>query len=214
MPSADHIPSFNHLRGFVRAKVTGRKTRVAYDRQQVESPTDGRVFAFVYEKFITALLAHIVSGSRGSTLDDAVQNASTRMHASYQQAAQGMKAILRMYPARSGVRHQRSTVVKDIDGYELVSIRMHVELQLVDGRHLVTYLHFPTDALLDAEIDLMETAAALAARQINPYATPAVALVKAGELVIIDPVQALHPDRIAFLRNASVAYRAEWEVAA
>jgi hypothetical protein len=214
VPSADHIPSFNHLRGFVRAKSAGRKTRVAYDRQQVESPADGRVFAFVYEKLITALLAYVGSGSRGSDLDDAVYNASQRMQASYSQAARGMKAILAHEPARDAVRRQRSTVVKDVDGYELVSIRMHVELQLVDGRHLMTYLHFPTDALLAAEIDMMETAVALAARQVNPSATPAIAMVKAGKLVFIDTVQALAPDRIAFLRAASAAYRAEWDVAA
>lgn len=214
MPSADHIPSFNHLRGFVRSKATGRKTHVAADRQQVESPSEARFFAFVYEKFITAVLTHISRGSRGRALDDAVHNASERMQASYQHCAHGMKAILRDYPAREAFRHQRSTIVKDLDGYELVSIRMHLELQLVDGHHLITYLHFPSDALLDAEIAVMETAVALAARQMNPEGTPAIALVKAGKLIIIDASEALHPDRIAFLRAASIAYRAEWAVAA
>jgi hypothetical protein len=214
MPSADHIPSFNHLRAFVRAKATGRVTRVASDRQQVEAPAEGRVFAFVYEKFITAVLAHIERGSRGSALDDAVRNAPLRMQSSYAQVSQGMKAILREYPAREGIRHQRSTVVSDADGYELVSIRTHVELMLVDGRHLITYLHFPNDALLDAETALMETAVALAVRQTNPSAIPAIAMMKAGKLMRVDSVQALTPERVAFLRAASTAYRAEWETAA
>ncbi|WP_323986768.1 hypothetical protein [Microbacterium plantarum] len=214
MPSADHIPSFNHLRVFVRAKSAGRATRVAYDRQQVEAPADGRIFAHVYEKFITAVLAYVARGSRGSALDDAVHNASVRMRASYDQAARGMKAILDRHPAREAVRHQRSTVVKDADGYELVSIRMHVELALVDGRHLITYMHFPSDALLEAEIAVMETTVALAARQMNPSAIPAIAMVKAGKLILVDPTQALTPERIAFLRTASAAYRAEWEIAA
>lgn len=214
MPSADHIPSFNHLRVFVRAKAAGRATRVAYDRQQVEAPAEGRIFAFVYEKFITALLTHIARGSRGGALDDAVNNASLRMRASYDQAARGMKTILRDHPARDSVRHQRSTIVKDADGYELVSIRTHVELMLVDGRHLVTYLHFPSDALLDAEIAVMETAVALAARQMNPSAIPSIAMVKAGKLILIDPSHSLAPARVKFLREASAAYRAEWDVAA
>lgn len=172
------------------------------------------MFAFVYEKFITAVLTHIAKGSRGSTLDDAVHNASYRMRGSYDLAAQGIKKILSDYPARAGIRHQRSTIAKDDDGYELVSIRMHVELMLDDGRHLATYLHFPSDGLHDAEIAVMETAAALAARQMNPSAIPAIAMVKTGRLILVDPNQALAPDRIAFLRDASASYRAEWEIAA
>ncbi|MFG6475816.1 hypothetical protein ACFXP7_05455 [Microbacterium sp. P06] len=82
-----------------------------------------------------------------------------------------MQAILDAHPARGGVRHQRSTVVKHTDGFELVSIR----LQPVDGRHLFTYLHFPTVALLHAEVSMMEASVALAARQMNPAAIPTIA---------------------------------------
>lgn len=214
MPSADHIPSFNHLRAFVGAKAAGRKTHVAADRQQVEAPSDGRPFAHYYEKLITALLLHISRGSRGSTLDDAVHAAAPTKRPSYNFAARGLEKILDAYPARDGIRRQRSTVVLDADGYELVSIRTHVELRLTDGSHLITYLHFSAGALANAEMTIMETAVALAARQTNPSATPAIALVREGKLVIIDVTDALSLDRIAFLRSASAAYRAEWDVAA
>lgn len=214
MPSADHIPSFNHLRVFMGAKAAGRKTHVAADRQQVEAPSDGRPFAHYYEKLITALLLHISRGSRGSTLDDAVHAAAPTKQPSYNQAVHGLKKILAAHPARDGIRRQRSTVVRDADGYELVSIRTHVELRLTDGNHLITYLHFSPGALVNAEMAIMETTVALAARQSNPTATPAIALVREGKLVFIDVTEALSPDRIAFLRAASAAYRAEWDVAA
>lgn len=54
------------------------------------------------------------------------------MRDSYDQATQGVKRNLSEYPARAGIRHQRSAIVKDDDGCELAA-----------------YLHFPSDALHD-----------------------------------------------------------------
>lgn len=54
----------------------------------------------------------------------------------------------------------------------------------------------------------------LAARPVNPPAIPAIATVKTGRLILVKTVQAFAPDRIAFLRDASASYPAEWEIAA
>ncbi|MBM3715838.1 MAG: hypothetical protein FJW64_08925 [Actinobacteria bacterium] len=214
MPTEDHVPPLTHLRNFTRARSKGRATLVAADRQQVEAPSENRVFAFAYQRFLTALLDYMDNGSRGSALDQAVLRASDRMRRRYDIAATGMKAILAAHPVRSARRQQRNTVVLDLDGYEMVSRRLQVEVSMRDGRQVYAFMHFPHGALTPLEVLLMDTAIALAVRQVNPAGIPAVIMVRTGILRYINVDDALHPDRVGFLRSESGAYRAEWAVAA
>lgn len=214
MPTENHVPSLSHLRDFTRARSKGRATHVAQDRQQVEAPSENRFFAFAYEKFLTAVLDYIAAGSRGSALHQAVLHANDRMRRSYEAAATGMTAVVAANPVRSARRRQRNTVVVDIDGYEMVSLRLHLELTMRDGQQVYAFMHFPEEALTPLEVAVMETAIALAVRQINPAGVPAVIMVRTGLLRYIDAGDALRPDRIAFLRSESGAYRAEWAVSA
>jgi len=214
MPTEDHVPSLTHLRDFTRARSKGRATHVAQDRQQVEAPSENRFFAFAYERFLTAVLEYIANGSRGGALHQAVLRANDRMRRSYEVAAAGMTAVLAAHPVRSARRRQRNTVVADIDGYEMVSLRLHLELTMRDGRQVYAFMHFPDEALTPLEVAVMDTAIALAVRQVNPTGVPAVIMVRTGILRYVDIDAALHPNRIAFLRSESGAYRAEWAVSA
>jgi hypothetical protein len=71
-------------------------------------------------------------------------------------------------------------------------------------------MYLSEKALADGEFAIMDTAVALAVRQVDPAAEPAILMVRKGEIPVIDSSLALTAERIAFLRSESDAYRAAW----
>lgn len=209
----NHIPSLAHLREFVRARAGSRTTQVAKDRLQVAAPSGNRMFAFAYERFLTAVIAFVGDGNRGSALERAVAGASDRMRHSYEECAKGMTRALGSLEPLNARRRQKNVVVLADDGYELATLRIHLMLEL-QSVTLAALMYFPEQALTEAELAIVETAVALASRQINPDATPAIVMVRSGVVRVIDSEVALRPSRLAFLRAESVAYRAAWAEAA
>ncbi len=206
-------PSITHLREFTRARSKGRLTHVSRDRAQIEAPSDSKFFAFTYERFITAAIEYINNGSRGGALHRVVLETNDRMRPSYEAAAKGMALLLSKARVVTASRRQRNVVAQDTDLYDLVSLRLHLDLRMQDGERVLALLHFSPAPLSEAELALLETAVALAAAQIDPTAIPAIAMVRAGTLVLIDESAAM-PERVAFLRQESLAYRNEWRIAA
>ncbi|MFI8634207.1 hypothetical protein ACIGEP_16615 [Microbacterium sp. NPDC077663] len=209
----DRPPSITHLREFTRARSKGRVTHVSRDRAQVEAPADNKFFAFTYERFITAAIEYINNGSRGGALHRAVLETNERMRPSYDAAAKGITLLLSKAPVATASRRQRNVVAHDNDLYDLVSLRLHLDLQMRDGNRVLALLHFSAPPLSDPELALLETAVALATRQVDPGAIPAIAMVRSGGLLLIDN-SATTADRVGFLRQESLAYRNEWRVAA
>jgi len=209
-----HTPSLTHLREFVRARVAGRPTHVAVDREQVTASSTNRFFAHVYEPLMTAVIEDVVSGAHGIALDRAVNKAPDRMRQSYAAAAQGMKQVIVRLAPTSASRAGRRNVVVEVDDEEVVSLRIHLVFELAGGRRLCAFLYFSKQRLTDAELAVMETAIALASSQIDPAATPALISVRSGIVAHIDRVTAITPERIAFLTRMSSDYRAEWAVSA
>lgn len=208
-----HTPSLAHLRAFTRARANGRATHVESDRRQVEAPADDRVFAFAYERLITRVIEYVRAGNRGSALERAVFEASDRMKPSYSAVAKGMSLFLRQLSPTNATRRQKSVVVVDGDGYPLVSLRVHLILETPSDK-VGAVVHFSESAISGPEMILMETAVALAVQQIDPSLKPMIVLARAGIAHPIDSAVALTPERIAFLRAESLAYRAAWAVAA
>ncbi len=206
-------PSITHLREFTRARSKGRVTHVNRDRAQVEAPSENKFFAFAYERFITATIEYINNGSRGGALHRAVLETNERMRPSYEAAAKGMSLLFSKTPVATASRRQRNVVAQDTDLSELVSLRLHLELGMRDGARVLALLHFSAPPLSDPEAALLETAVALAAKQVDPEAIPAIGMVRSGTLILIDG-SALTPGRVDFLRQESLAYRAEWRLAA
>lgn len=209
----EHVPSLAHLRDFARARSKGRPTHVASDRLQVAAPKDDRFFAFAYEKFLSRVVDYVEAGNRGGALARAVAESNDRMRPSYTACAKGMTAILHAERPESIVRRTRSTVVLDPDGVELLSARLHLFLETPAGRR-GCYLYFSDKPLTEVENRVLETAVGLAVRQVDPSAVPTILMVRAGQVRTINVFEVLAPDRIAFLRNESIAYRAEWAATA
>ncbi|QEO09933.1 hypothetical protein [Protaetiibacter larvae] len=208
-----HTPSLIHLRAFARARVAGRATHVAADRQQVSAGANDRIFAFVYEKFLSGVIEYVSNGSRGGALDRAVAGASERMRPSYAAAAVGMaRAIADLAPA-SVSRRQRNVVVL-VNDDDVVSLRIHLVFELAGGQRLCAFLYFSEQRLTDVELAVMETAIALATSQIDPTARPALINVRSGMVRHIDRIAATTRARVAFLVQMSSDYRAEWAVSA
>lgn len=208
------VPSLNHLRDFTRARGLGLTTHVARDREQITATTK-RFQSFCYEKLITAIINYINFGCRGGALDQAVFNASDRMRDSYDAAARGVKQTLTVTPATAAQRRQRNIVVPDGGGtIDLVSLRVHLMMRLLDGRLLGTFIHFPAKPLTEPEVQLVETAITLALRSVDHTADPAIWFVRTGRLHVVDAHEATRPERIAFLRDESEAYRQEWALTA
>lgn len=205
----NHTPSLNHLREFTRARVNGRPTHVAQDRKQVTAPSENRFPSFVYEKFLTSVITYVGNGNRGGALDRAVAAAPDRMRPSYEAAAKGATMLLGNLRPTAVTRRQRNVVVLDTDGYEMVSLRVHLMLEAA-GRRFGAFMYFSEKALTAPELAIMQTAVALAVRQIDPAAYPAVVMVRAGVMQVIDHVVSLTAERIAFLRSESLAYRDAW----
>lgn len=208
-----HIPSLTHLRAFIRARGAGRPTHVAADRQQVTAGADNRIFAFVYEKFLSGVIEYVANGSRGGALDRAVSNATDRMRPSYAAAARGMTQVIAGLTPTSVARRQRNIVV-EIDDEELVSLRIHLVFDLPSGQRMCAFMYFSEDRLTQNEVFAMETAIALASAQIDPSAVPALISVRSGSVILIDRAIATAPARLGFLRQMSVEYRGEWAVSA
>jgi hypothetical protein len=210
MDLEQHVPSLTHLRDFANARSRGRTTHVAQDYMQVTAPSDGRIFAFVYEKFISAMIRYIQEGSRGTALQDCVNDASERMRPSYHEAARGVEKLLLTVRVVDAKRQQRNRVVVSGEGLELVSLRTHLILELENGSKVAAHLHFPREPLTPVETSLMETAVALAVEQSPEAATPAIVLVRAGSLRVVDSEAALTSARIGLLETEVAAYREEW----
>ena len=213
MDLQNHIPSLTHLREFTRARANGRPTHVAQDRRQVAAPADNRIFAFVYEKFLSRVVEYVDAGNNGGALGRAVAEASDRMRPSYESAAKGMTSILATLSPTAVVRRQRNIVVLDRDGYELVSLRIHLLFETRGGR-LGAFMYFSDKRLTAPELAVMETAVALAVRQLDATAIPTIVMARSGVTRIIDSTTALSAARIRFLRSESIAYREAWDVAA
>jgi hypothetical protein len=214
MDMDSHVPSLTHLRDFARSRATGRPTHVAQDRQQVAAPANDRIFAFVYEKFLTSVIEFIDNGSRGNAMSRAVAGAPDRMRPSYEAAAKGMTRLLPDLRATSVKRRQRNVVVTDLDSVQLVSLRIHLQFELPDGRSLGALMYFSEKALTDTELALIDTAVALAVRKLDASAIPVVVMVREGAVRLIDNFRALEAGRVAFLRAESQAYMAEWKTSA
>lgn len=208
-----HTPSLTHLRAFVRARVAGRPTHVAADRQQVTAGANDRIFAFVYEKFLSGVIEYVGNGSRGGAMDRAVAGASDRMRPSYAAAARGMTQVIANLSPSAVARRQRNVVVM-VGGDEVVSLRIHLVFDLPGGQRLCAFMYFSEDRLTDTEVSVMETAIALASGQIDPSAVPALVSVRTGTVAFINPADATSRARVEFLRRMSAAYRAEWAVSA
>lgn len=213
MDLEQHTPSLTHLRAFARARVAGRPTHVAADRQQVAAGANDRVFAFVYEKFLSGVIEYVANGSRGSALERAVANATDRMRPSYTAAARGMTQVISRLSPTAAARRQRNVVVTVGDD-KLVSLRIHLVFDLPSGKRLCAFMHFSEDRLTDTEVAIMETAIALASAQIDPTAIPALVTVRSGGVRFIDRADATAEARVEFLRWMSAEYRVEWAVSA
>lgn len=209
----NHTPSITHLREFARARHGGRKTHVAQDRMQVSAPRDDRVFAFVYEKLITAIVKFVHDGCRGRALEKAAEEASDRMKPSYSAAARGLGELLPLLAPRAIERRQRNTVVADENGVGLVSIRIPLILEMPDGSRWATHIYFSESALTEAELMILDTAVSLAVGQIDDSAQPSILMARAGILRQISS-DATSPGRLEYLRTESRAYRAEWNAVA
>jgi len=213
MEIKDHTPSLAHLRDFVRSRNAGRPTHVAQDRKQVTAPAEDRFFAFAYEKFITGVIAYINNGSRGGAMAQAAAAASDRMRPSYEASAVGMGRLLPILNATAVRRRQRNVVAFSEDGVALVSLRVHLLIDLPDTTRLGVLMYFSEKPLTAAELAIVETAVALAVRDIDPQAIPAIIMVRTGGLRIIEEA-ALAPSRVDSLRDESLAYRDEWAASA
>ncbi|MWV75937.1 hypothetical protein SAMN06295924_1194 [Rathayibacter rathayi NCPPB 2980 = VKM Ac-1601] len=209
-PAVHHTPSLVHLRDFAQARIAGRRTHVAQDREQILAPSDGRFFAFAYERFLSGAIAYINDGCRGSALQDVVNVASPRIRPSYEAAARGIHSLLGRLDVRSARRQQRNVVVLDEDGTDLVSLRLHLILELGGGERLATHLYFPEQALTPAQLALMETSIAIAAHQRGAGAAPALLMVRTGILRPIAFAEATSARRLEFLRVEAEAYKTEW----
>lgn len=210
MAVEQHIPSLTHLRDFVNMRSKGRSTHIAQDYAQITAPSDDKIFAFVYEKFITATIAYVSDGRRGGALQQAADDASEKMRPSYIECARGMSQLLSSLPAIAAKRQQRNKIVLSSDRRQLVSLRTHLIFELEDGSKVAAYMYFSRDQLSPAEISLMETAVALAAAQHPEPLLPALVLVRAGQVHFIDSESALAQERVIFLEDEVAAYRAEW----
>jgi hypothetical protein len=209
----NHTPSLNHLRDFTRARVNNRRTHVEQDRKQVTAPPDGRFPSFAYEKFLSGVISFVKDGNRGPALTRAVAEASDRMRPSYEAAAKGMTTVLADLRPTAAARKRPNVVVLDRDGYEMVGVRVHLMFD-TSVRRLGAFMYFSEKALTEPELAIMQTAIALAVRQVEPDAVPAIFMVRAGSIRIIDPAVALTAERISFLRSESLAYRDAWRNAA
>lgn len=209
MDVENHIPSLNHLREFTRARVNGRPTHVAQDRKQVTAPSENRFPSFVYEKFLTGVITYVKDGNRGAALSRVVAAAPDRMRPSYEAAAKGATMLLADLRPTAATRRQRNVVVLDSDGYEMVSLRVHLMIEAA-GRRFGAFMYFSEKALTEPELAIMQTAIALAVRQIDSTAVPTILMVRAGVMRVIDPVIALTAERTGFLRSESLAYRDAW----
>lgn len=214
MDQTQHIPSLAHLRDFARARKSGRATHVAADREQVTAPRDDKFFAFAYERFLTAVIEYVNNGCRGAALERVVENSSSRMHASYAASAQGLARLLDELRPVSARRRQRNLIAVDQDGEELVSLRVHLILELANGDQIGALVYFSERRLVPIEMSLVETATALAVGQADHNLIPAVLIARTGELRIIDRGVATHADRVALLHEESAAYRDEWALGA
>lgn len=211
MPVDRHVPSLSHLRAFARAKATGRRTHVAEDKAQVSAPADSRVFAFVYQRFLTSAIDFVNAGRRGSALARAHETAPARMADSYRAAAPGMTKILNDLDVATARRPQRNVVVIDPEtGDSLVSLRLHLLLETARGSAIAAHLHFPEQTLTPTEQLITETAVGLAAQQVDLALEAAFAVVRKGSVLIIAD-NAFAPNRIDMLREASEDYQYEWE---
>lgn len=207
-----HTPSLTHLREFTRARAAGRPTHVASDRRQVLAPANDRIFAFAYERFLSGVITFVRAGNRGGALEQAVFEASDRMRPSYAAAAKGMVSALETLRPLDVQRRQGNVVVVDSDGYELVSLRIHLLFESSD-RRVGASMYFSEKGLSEPELVVMDTAIALAARMIDPLMLPALIMVRRGEVRLIDAKAATSEERVSFLRSESMAYRAAWAVA-
>lgn len=214
MDQTEHIPSLAHLRDFARARKNGRATHVAADRQQVTAPRDNKFFAFSYEKFLTAVIEYVNNGCRGAALEQVVENSSNRMHASYAASARGLAHLLNELQPVSARRRQRNIIAVDADGEELVSLRVHLILELANGDQIGALIYFSERRLTPIEISLVETATALAVNRADPNLIPAVLVARTGELILINSSAATSQDRVALLQDESAAYRNEWVLSA
>ena len=214
MDQTQHIPSLAHLREFSRARNSGRATHVAADRQQVTAARDSKFFAFTYEKFLTAVIDYVNHGCRGSELERAVENAPARMRASYESAAKGIAHLFEELQPIAARRRQKNIVAVDDNGDDLVSLRVHLLLELANGGQAAALIYFSERRLAPVEMALMETATALAVSQLDPALIPALLVARTGELRFIDSREATSPDRIAFLHEEAAAYRQEWALSA
>jgi hypothetical protein len=208
--SDTHVPSLTHLRDFARARAAGRRTHVAQDKAQVNAPANDRFFGFAYERFLSSTIAYVGAGRRSDALERAHETASPRMAASYRAAAKGMGTILDDLDAVAARRRQHNVVVTDPEsGDALVSLRLHLLLESTRGQTVAAHLYFSDRALAPAELQVMETAVALAVRQAMPSCSPAIALVRNGALIaVLD--DALSAERIEALRAVSDEYQDAW----
>jgi len=171
------------------------------------------VFAFVYEKLITAIVKFVRDGCRGSALEKAAEEASDRMKPSYSAAARGLKKLIPSLAPIGVNRRQRNTLVADNEGVGLVSIRIPLILEMQDGSRIAAMIYFSDKALTEPELRILDTAVALAAREIDSDATPAILMARAGQIRWV-PRDATKSNRVEFLRQESLAYRVEWAAAA
>ena len=205
-----HVPSLTHLRDFARARVAGRPHHVAQDFAQVNAASGDRFFAFAYERLLTSTIQFVDHGRRGDALDRAHETASPRMAASYRSVARGLTQILHDHDIVAARRQQRNVVVADPDtGDSLVSLRLHLILTPQRGPAIATNVYFSEQALAPVEQSVMETAVALATEQADPTLHPAIALARAGTMVVVED-QALSAGRLDMLRAVSRDYVDEW----
>lgn len=212
MDIEQHVPSLTHLREFTRASANGRATHVHQDRKQVLAPANDRIFAFAYEKFLTGVVNYVAAGNHGGALQRAVAEAPDRMRPSYEAAAKGMTAYIANLNPSGVSRRQRNVVVVDADGYGIVSLRVHLLFDVV-GERVGAFMYFSEKPLTPPELAITETAVAMAVRQLDASAAPAIVFVRSGVQHAVDLAAALTDTRVRFLRAESVAYRQAWAVA-
>lgn len=206
-----HVPSLTHLRDFARARAAGRRTHVALDKAQVTAPRGDRFPSFAYERFLTSTIAYITAGRRGDALARAHETGPQRMAASYQAAARGLGPLLDDLDVVAARRRQHNVVVVG-PGTEdgIVSLRLHLLLDLAGGPTVAAHLYFPEQALTAVELRVMETAVALAAEQVDPALVPAIIRVRSGSIIWVGD-DAAADDRIGALCAVSTAYQDEWD---
>jgi hypothetical protein len=209
------VPSLTNLCDFADARARGKTGHVGQDRRRAAAPTDGRFPSFYYEKFLTSCIEFVGAGRRGSAFERLIESAETSRAANYQAAATGAVKIFGNLQPIAARRGKKVDVV-DSEGALLVRAKFHLVLTLPDATELWCFAHFREGRLGGTSTELISTVLGIAAmRQPLLFVpSPAIALVRSGEVEEIDARSAASPENIDRIAREVDLYRDAWANAA